>query len=221
MTVKDFIKRNYILHKLCSFIKDQYNICLSFRSTSICIKAKGRLHRHIVGKNNCINILDCTIDHLSIRIIGNNNCINIGNKCILGKGISILMEGNNTSLTIKDSTTITRDCSFTIQENGMYISIGKDCMLSNNIVLRTSDSHPIYDKLSKERLNMPKPVVLGDHVWIAPNCKIMKGSNIPNGCIIGSDSTTNKQYDNENTLIIGRPAKEIKHNVLWSREALF
>ncbi len=94
-------------------------------------------------------------------------------------------------------------------------------MFSNHIIVRTSDSHPIYDTLTKQRINSPKPVNIGNHVWIAPNTKIMKGAIIPDNCIIGSDTTITKTFSEPNSLIVGRPAKVVRTNVDWTREKLF
>lgn len=99
--------------------------------------------------------------------------------------------------------------------------MGYDCMLSNHIIVRTSDSHPIFDTVTNERINKPLPIHIGNHVWIAPNSKIMKGAIIADGCIIGSDTTVSKPFKTNNTLIVGRPARAIKQNVLWTREQLF
>ena len=64
-------------------------------------------------------------------------------------------------------------------------------------------------------------VNIGKHVWIAPNTKIMKGSVIPDGCIIGSDTTIAKEFSIENSLIVGRPAKVVKKDIFWTRDNLF
>ncbi len=130
------------------------------------------------------------------------------------------MEGNNIKIILGDNSTITRDVDFCAQEDNTEIKIGKDCMISNTIIFRTSDSHPIYSLESKERINNPKNIVIGNHVWIAPNVKIMKGATIGDNCIIGSDTSISKEFGN-NMLICGRPASVKKRNVLWTRDALF
>lgn len=115
---------------------------------------------------------------------------------------------------------MTRICHINCQENDKSIAIGQDCMFSNNIIIRTSDSHPIYDMNTHKRLNEAKDIEIGNHVWIAPNTKIMKGARIGDGCIIGSDSTLSKEVPS-NVLVVGRPGKVVKENVEWTREALF
>ena len=92
-------------------------------------------------------------------------------------------------------------------------------MFSNNIIVRTSDSHPIYDN-KRNRINPAKSVIIGEHVWIAPNSKIMKGVTIGNGSIIGSDTMVTKSLP-DNVLAVGHPAKIVKEDILWTRENLF
>ena len=92
-------------------------------------------------------------------------------------------------------------------------------MLSNTIIIRTSDSHPIYNN-EGVRINPAKSIHIGDHVWIAPNSKIMKGVTIGDGCIIGSDTMVTKDLSN-NVLAVGYPAKIVKTDVRWTRDNLF
>lgn len=154
----------------------------------------------------------------SIRVIGNNNCLRIEEGCNIGPNCTFFMVGDNTIIHIGKGTTFTREIEINAQESHARISIGDDCMLSNHIIVRTSDSHPIFDN-NGIRINPPKNVVIGNHVWIAPNTKIMKGAVIGDGAIIGSDTTITKFVPN-NTLCVGRPMRIAKENVHWARELM-
>lgn len=68
-----------------------------------------------------------------------------------------------------------------------------------------------------ERINNPKDVVIGDHVWIAPNSVVMKGAVIGNGSIVGSHSMINKVIP-ANCLVVGMPGKVVKEGIKWTRE---
>lgn len=93
-------------------------------------------------------------------------------------------------------------------------------MLSNHIIIRTSDSHSIYDLGTQIRLNSAMPIVIGNHVWIAPHSIIMKGAKIFDNAIIGSNTMVNKEVPVA-SLIVGMPMKVVKQNIHWTREALF
>ena len=155
-----------------------------------------------------------------IRIVGSNNTIEFGDHCSMGRDCTFWLDGNNMRITIGSHTTFTRNCNFTCQEDGMSITVGEDCMFSNTIVVRTSDSHKMYNVETGERINPPKDVRIGNHVWIAPNSKVMKGASIGDGSIVGSNTMVTKPMP-ENSLIVGMPAKVVKQGVSWSRENIF
>ena len=111
---------------------------------------------------------------------------------------------------------MTMRCHFNAQEHDTKIIVGEDCMFSNTIIVRTSDSHPIYDK-EGNRINPAKDIIIGKHVWIAPSSVIMKGANIGDGCIIGSHSMVNKNVPS-NSLSVGMPSKVVKEGVVWTRK---
>lgn len=93
-------------------------------------------------------------------------------------------------------------------------------MFSNHIIIRTSDFHPIYDKDTYIRLNPAKPVITGNHVWIAPYSTIMKGANIHDNAIVSSNIIVTKDVPAK-SLVVGMPARVVKQNVQWPRETLF
>ena len=90
-------------------------------------------------------------------------------------------------------------------------------MFSNHIIVRTSDSHPIYDIESSNRINPAKSVKIGNRVWVAPDTKIMKGSVIGDGCVIGSNTMVTNTIPPQ-SLAVGMPARVVKQNIRWSRE---
>lgn len=183
------------------------------------LKVKGhisKLKKSIVGDDNVIDIKDSTLIDCSIRIRGNGNRLVIKEGCSIGKGCSFWLEGNNNNIVIGKNTTMTMRCHFNAQEHDTNIVVGEDCMFSNSIVVRTSDSHPIFNAKG-ERINPAQNVIVGNHVWIAPSSVIMKGAEIGNGCIIGSHSMVNKTIP-EKCMAVGMPAKVVKEEIRWSRE---
>jgi acetyltransferase-like isoleucine patch superfamily enzyme len=63
------------------------------------------------------------------------------------------------------------------------ITIGNDVMIGRNVVIYDSDFHTLNNKE-----NISEPVMIGDHVWIATNCTILKGVQIGNGSVIAAGS---------------------------------
>lgn len=219
--IKSFLKTkpflyNFLKKIICNIQRKRNNRFTHIYSKSPLLRIK----KDCIGLDNVCIIEEATVGQLRFHIRGNNNRIKIGSNCSFGANCSLWIEGNNSEIIIGDNTTMTHTCHINCQEDNMKIVIGRDCMFSNNIIIRTSDSHPIYDTNTDERINPPKNVILGNHIWIAPNSKIMKGAIIGDNSIIGSDTTVGKEIG-ENVLVVGRPGRVVKTNVRWTREKLF
>jgi acetyltransferase-like isoleucine patch superfamily enzyme len=91
------------------------------------------------------------------------------------------------------------------------IKIGFDTIIAWGVSILDSDSH------YKNWDNSDEAIYIGNHVWIAHDVSIFKGSIIPSGCIVGSKSLVTKANFAENTLIAGVPATERRTNVKWRR----
>lgn len=85
-------------------------------------------------------------------------------------------------------------------------------------MIRTS--FMIYNIQTGKRMNYAKNVSIGEHVWIAPEAKIMKGCTIGDGAIISSNAVVTKDVPRK-SLAVGIPAKVVKENVSWKRDKLF
>ena len=176
-----------------------------------------KIRKNVWGKNNSLIVgKDTLLDNVIIFIRGNNNRIIFGENCKVHPKSSFWAIGNNITITIGDGTTFNHSNHVNAQEDGSIISIGNNCMISNQTIIRTSDSHPIIDLETGERLNYPKPVIIGNNVWIAPHSEIMKGARIGDGSIIGSETMVSKEIPS-NCLAVGRPAKVVKIGISWKR----
>ncbi|MBN1186464.1 MAG: hypothetical protein JXB49_29580 [Bacteroidales bacterium] len=94
------------------------------------------------------------------------------------------------------------------------IRIGYDFICSWNVFISDSDWHQIGTQVHYAE------IIIGDNVWIANNCSILKGTRIGNGSIVASHSKViNKEYPSQ-VLIAGLPARIIKHDITWSRDIM-
>lgn len=96
------------------------------------------------------------------------------------------------------------------------IDIGADTLIGWNVSIRDTDGHSIYENgyLKEKR----KPIIIGNHVWIASETTILKGNTIPNGSVIACNSLVCSVKEvEENSLYGGIPAKLIKHNIAWEK----
>ena len=99
---------------------------------------------------------------------------------------------------------------------GRSVVIGEDCMLSNDVYLRTHDGHAIVDLNSREILNPGGCVRLRNRVWLAQDVLCLGPLDIGAGSIVGAKSLA-KGDVGPSTLVGGVPARVLRDNVGWSR----
>jgi acetyltransferase-like isoleucine patch superfamily enzyme len=92
------------------------------------------------------------------------------------------------------------------------LSIGTDFICAWNAFITDSDWHHIADQSPTEE------TTIGNHVWITPNCSILKGSSIGDGSIIATGCVTHKSVFPQNALIGGHPARVLAENRTWKRD---
>jgi len=171
----------------------------------------------IIGNGNQIVIGEaCTLNSITFFIRGDNHRIQIGKNCRFSNGGNLWMEDTGGQLEIGDQ------CSFVsvllaVTEPDSKIIIGNDCMFASDIDVRTGDSHAIIDLETNERINPAKNVTIGNQVWVAAHCIILKGVNIPDNSVIASGSVVTRYFSKTSTIIGGNPAKVIKQGIRWSR----
>lgn len=215
-SIQNLIKHNSFLRPFLLRIYYIYKYASFKRKNSIFNKGKGKLKIKIWGVNNEIKIEEgCFFKNVVINIIGNNNKLILENKVRIGSNSQILIGGKNIQVHIKEGTSSTENLQINAVEDDRKIIIGNNCMISNNVMIRTSDGHSIFDSLSNIRINNPQDVMIGNNVWIGSKSDIMKGAVIPDGCIVGSHTSVTKKFDKMNCLIIGRPGIIKKENVYW------
>lgn len=141
-------------------------------------------------------------------IIIKEGSIRFKGKASLCSGTSIRVDAGN--LVFGNEFSCNNNCFFSCS---IGITFGEDVLLGWNINVRDSDGHIIYESgIKKESV---KPVNIGNHVWIASLVDILKGVEIPDGCVIGYRSCLTGSYINRNSLIAGYPAREIQKNIEW------
>ena len=94
------------------------------------------------------------------------------------------------------------------------VIVGEDCLMADNIAIRSSDHHSIIDLNTMQQLNDPADVVLGNHVWIGAGCYLMKGATMGDGSILATGSVLTAQVP-ARQLWAGVPARSIRDNVSW------
>lgn len=170
----------------------------------------------VYGVNNTVDFGDtCFLEGLQIYINGNDNYIKLGRR-VYAKGVEFHIEDSNNQLLIGDHTSFNGYSHLALTE-GKKIEIGKDCMFSSNVMIRTGDSHSIIEVESRKRINEAMDVVIGEHVWLGNQVILLKGADIGANSLVGSGAVVTSRFEERNIIIAGNPAKIIKRGIDWNR----
>ena len=187
----------------------KYNILIGNNSLTTSTKILGEnIDNNIIIGNN-VRLKNCRF-----IFYGSNNKIIIKDNAQL-ENVTFWIEDEYNEITIGKNTTFHGNCQLAACE-GTSIFIGEDCMFSHDIYIRTTDSHSIIK--DNKRINIAKNVTIGNHVWIGMQCLILKGADIPDGCIIGARSIVSSSEMESNCIYAGQPAKLINKDIIWKRE---
>lgn len=145
----------------------------------------------------------------SRTIITIKGSVILNGRCSLGHG-SVLSVQKGARVTFGDNFCNTAEGKIVCKSN---ITFGNNVMTSWETLIMDTDWHSIQNTQTNEVYSCSKPIVIGDNVWIGTRCIILKGSIIPNGCVVGANTLCTKQFIEEDSVIAGNPAKVCKKNV--------
>lgn len=93
------------------------------------------------------------------------------------------------------------------------ISFGVDDLVSWDTLFMDSDLHSVIDNRGGVS-NPPKPILVGDHVWIGCNSIILKGTEIGSSNVIATGSILTKNCSVTNC-VIGNEGRILKQSINW------
>ena len=210
-----FLNFNYIFKKL---LNKKPNNIIDVGKNIYFIRKK------IIGSNNKI-LIDSNQykKRMKIRVCvnGNNNTIIIKNPLMIRR-LNIIIGNskaiNNAVIMINENVSI-ESLEILVYQNNSKLNVGKDCMISNNVKIRTGEvPHLIFNKKSGEYLDTNSQIDIGENVWIGENVHIMKRASVANGSIVGACSMVTKKFEENNCLIAGNPARIAKKDIYWVRD---
>jgi len=170
---------------------------------------------HIKGEDNSILIAPKNrLSDCKLNITGKNCKIVIESNCTLKK-LELWLEDDGSEIFIGHTTSI--EGGHIASTEGESIKIGSDCMFSHRIEIRNGDSHSIFAEGTKIRINPAKPVIVGNHVWLGADAKVLKGSVVNDGAVIATGAIVTGVVE-PHSIYAGNPAKKIKDDIHWDRE---
>ena len=228
-----YLDRKYIVYKFL-FIKItrriKSNLISGGENNRFFVKAKDNTVKEITNLDTFAKMYP----NLKIMFEGSNNKITLAEDLNI-RTSKIFMRGHDSELCIEHSKELIQRSSFELLSNSkLYIdedflsngikiyvgensqiSLGKRCMCCHNIRIRSTDGHPVYSTETKEHLNVPKDVRIGNRVWFADNAVVLKGVTIKDDCVVALNSTVTKPIYESNCIIAGNPGKIVKRNIYW------
>ncbi|WP_214709011.1 MULTISPECIES: acyltransferase [unclassified Exiguobacterium] len=142
----------------------------------------------------------------AIKIYGevrlDNPNIIFGNNVSLYPGVQIWGNG---MITLGDNVAIGKDTIIFAQES---MTIGNDTSIAAQCYIIDSDHETSRSQLIREQPMQSESIFIGQDVWLGAGCKVLKGSYISDGSVIGAMSLI-KGYTSPYSISVGIPAKKI------------
>lgn len=199
-TYGNLLKTNFFSGKRIK--KDEPIRLIPYPYARIAMAKKARLH--LLGDLTC-GLQQCPGADLSTRILLENEAqwkVMSNFTVYAGSFVRVLKKGILTT----HSGFINENVQITCGER---ITIGEDCNIGRDVIIRDYDGHSI-----DANLPMSAPIRIGDHVWIGQRAMILKGVTIGDGAVIAAGAIVTKDVP-ARALVAGIPAKIIRENVDW------
>jgi len=175
------------------------------------IKLRGSNNRLVIGEN-------VTLTHCEIRLDGKDNLIEIGHNVRFSSGKIYL--GGTSGQHIRIGTNTTVEGAYLLVDEAASIDIGRDCMFSTEIIMRTGDKHSILDVVSSERVNRSRDIRVADRVWIGRDVTVLKGAVLHSETVVATRSLVSSAFAEGECVVAGVPARIVKRGVRWDRRLL-
>jgi acetyltransferase-like isoleucine patch superfamily enzyme len=116
----------------------------------------------------------------------------------------------------RSSATFTANVS---AANGGAVIVGREAMWAQGVRIATDDMHSIRDMKTGERVNaFGGRVVIGEHVWLCGEVRVLGNCRIGAGGVVGEGSLVKKGHLPPNSVSVGRPARPVRSGIIWTRE---
>lgn len=186
----------------------RYNVCCKSLRGSVITKS-GVIHSMIQIGFGKVGVFDKRYQRSILQIDGTIVIDGVRNSVFLGHGSRLSIANNGVvdfGRNFNNTAMITIVCKDAI-------TFGDNVTTSWNVLVMDTDWHSVRNMETDEIQEMTKPISIGSNVWLCTRCVVLKGSVIPNGCIIGANSLVSKHYEASNAMIAGNPGRIIKENV--------
>lgn len=146
-------------------------------------------------------------EHKDFSIVGKitliNRNIRLGHHVTIYPDVMLFGDG---LIDIGDNVDIGNGTIIYASKSGGGVTIGKNSLIAAQSYIIDTDHGIHAGELIRNQQNTVAPVSIGENVWIAAGCKVLKGSQIHDGAVIGAASLVKGEIP-ENAIAVGIPAK--------------
>jgi acetyltransferase-like isoleucine patch superfamily enzyme len=86
------------------------------------------------------------------------------------------------------------------------VRIGRDCLIGTHVIILDNDFH---DLLDRHRVPEPRPVTIGDRVWIGNRVIVLPGVSIGEDAAVGAGAVVTSDVP-PRSVVVGNPARVVR-----------
>jgi acetyltransferase-like isoleucine patch superfamily enzyme len=166
----------------------------------------------LTGDDNVVELREGCTSENGLRIeLGTNCVVRIFERCTLNN--MFVWAARDGRLSVGADSGFNGLVRFLLHEPGR-VSLGHGCLFAGSVEVSVSDMHSIVDVQSGARINPPADIRLGNRVWVAQDCMILKGSTIGDGSVVGAKSLVRGTLPSY-SLCGGVPARVLRDGTSW------
>ncbi|MBN2072577.1 MAG: acyltransferase [Actinobacteria bacterium] len=170
------------------------------RGVTIRHPLKISMGNNVVVEDNCV--LDAKGD--------NSGGLEIGNNVIISR--NVVLSSKNGYIKIGDNTVIGIN-SVVHSVGKSSVVVGSDVLISAYVYLIGGGTYH-YERsdipIREQGLDLKGGIVIEDNVWLGASVNVIDGVTIKKGSIVGACSLVAKDIIEENSVVLGMPARVIK-----------
>ncbi|MFS1511126.1 acyltransferase [Chengkuizengella sp. SCS-71B] len=115
---------------------------------------------------------------------------------------------NPQNVFVGENSHINHQCCIWCGENSK-ITLGDNLLMGPGVKIFSTNHGMDIDKPMTFQKYSEADVTIGNDCWIGANCVILKGVNIPDGCVVAAGSVVSKSLTEPYAIYGGIPAKQI------------
>ena len=140
--------------------------------------------------------------------IANDATLIIRGGATIGRGTQLVVDGK---LILGNNFYCNADC---IINAGEKIVFGNDALLGWNVTVIDGDGHAILH--NEQEMPRYEEIRVGNHVWLAANSTVLKGSYVANDSVVAYGAIVSKKMKQSN-VIVGGQNKILRTDTNWRK----